>query len=186
MSATRWKPSITQLCIASLGTVSLRGSPCLFPSRNTYVFNARARHVAGGWQTKSAVTSSPCARGAISAKRFPLARKDVGGRREEEEARCERRKEEVGYVSRPKVECWPRVISVATTRRCRLLLRVSLPISRSDHVVMMYKKVSSVSKFRDVKAREKKRENFCKKLYCEFYYFKQSKCKQIILYRDEI
>ena len=46
--------------------------------------------------------------------------KDVGGRQRKGSTRWwrkdRRRKKEVGYVSRPKVECWPRVISVATSR----------------------------------------------------------------------
>lgn len=106
---------------------------CLFSSR-TRTFNKRAKQVAGGWQTKSAVTSSPCAWGAISANDSlaraseRASRRVASGRSRKmwEEGKREgstrgrrkdkQKKEEVGYVSRPKVECWPRVISVATTR----------------------------------------------------------------------
>lgn len=117
-------------CIVRPGTVSLRSS--LSFSSRTRTFNKRAKQVAGGWQTKSAVTSSPCAWGAISAsdslarasewvsKSSDRSRKmwEEGNRERSMCARRKdkRRKEEVEYVSWPKVECWPRVISVATTR----------------------------------------------------------------------
>lgn len=134
---TRWANTWCN-CIESVRPDTV--SPSFFlPTTYVHTFTERARRTAGGWQTKSSVTSSPRAR----ARKVRLARTILPRERADRllRKRCRRQvtekvvrerrkdkrsKEEVAYVSRPKVECWPRrVISVTTTTRATAALALA-------------------------------------------------------------